>query len=147
MPSLPEHLLFRLGVPRPVECRLGTDGETRECVTPRGRVRQRILQRRAPEFLSFERIDDSAEGSFDFPFAGEISVEEIGEQRDRIDDERFIEQPPIAATFELVERQHREENDGENQSQSREEIRYVTEHARDCKREQRLEKAVKCPVG
>jgi len=57
---LPPPLLFRLGVPLPVECRLGTDGETRECVTRRGRVRQRFLERRAPEVLSFERTDDSA---------------------------------------------------------------------------------------
>ena len=58
--TLPPPLLFRLGVPRPVACRLGEDGETRECVTSRGRVRQRILERRAPELLTFERIDDSA---------------------------------------------------------------------------------------
>jgi hypothetical protein len=57
---LPPPLLFRLGVPQPVECRLGTDGETRECVTRRGRVRQRILERRAPEVLSFERTGDTA---------------------------------------------------------------------------------------
>ena len=58
--TLPAPLLFRLGVPRPVECRMGTDGQTRECVTSRGRIRQRLLQRRAPEFLSFERTDDTA---------------------------------------------------------------------------------------
>jgi hypothetical protein len=58
--KLPPPLLFRLGVPQPVECRLGTDGETRECVTRRGRIRQRILERCAPEVLSFERTDDSA---------------------------------------------------------------------------------------
>ena len=58
--TLPAPLLFRLGVPRPVACQLGSDGETRECVTHRGRVRQRILKRRAPEVLSFERTDDSA---------------------------------------------------------------------------------------
>jgi len=57
--TLPAPLLFRLGVPRPVECRMGADGETRECVTSRGRVRQRILERRAPEFLCFERTDDT----------------------------------------------------------------------------------------
>jgi hypothetical protein len=58
--TLPPSLLFRLGVPRPVECRMGSDGETRECATSRGRVRQRILERRAPEFLSFERTGDTA---------------------------------------------------------------------------------------
>ena len=58
--TLPAPLLFRLGVPRPVACRLGADGESRECVTSRGRVRQRILERRAPEFLCFERTDDTA---------------------------------------------------------------------------------------
>ncbi len=58
--TLPPPLLFRLGVPRPVECRRGADGETRECMTSRGRVRQRILERRAPGFLSFERTGDTA---------------------------------------------------------------------------------------
>jgi len=57
---LPPPLLFRLGVPRPIECRLRTGGVTRECVTSRGRVLQRILERRSPEFLSFERTDDTA---------------------------------------------------------------------------------------
>jgi len=58
--TLPPPLLLRLGVPRPVECRLGADGSTRECVTSRGSVRQRILERRAPELLSFERTGDTA---------------------------------------------------------------------------------------
>ncbi len=57
--TLPPPLLFRLGVPRPVECRMGTDADTRECVSSRGRVRQRILERRAPERLTFERIGDT----------------------------------------------------------------------------------------
>jgi hypothetical protein len=58
--TLPPPLLFRLGIPRPVECRLGEDGQTRECVTDRGRVSQRILERRPPELLAFERVADTA---------------------------------------------------------------------------------------
>jgi hypothetical protein len=58
--TLPPPLLFRLGIPRPVECRLGEDGQTRECVTDRGRVSQRILERRPPELLAFERVTDTA---------------------------------------------------------------------------------------
>ncbi len=58
--TLPPPLLLRLGVPRPVACRLADDGRTRECVTDRGRVEQRILERRAPELLSFERVRDTA---------------------------------------------------------------------------------------
>ena len=41
-------LLFKLGVPRPIECRLpagsGGVGGERECVSDRGTVRQRILE-------------------------------------------------------------------------------------------------------
>jgi hypothetical protein len=58
--TLPAPLLFRLGLPRPVACRLGKDGRTRECVTDRGRVVQRIVERRAPERLAFERVSDTA---------------------------------------------------------------------------------------
>jgi len=57
--TLPPPLLLRLGVPRPVACRLGKDGLTRECITDRGRVEQRILERRPSELLSFERVRDS----------------------------------------------------------------------------------------
>lgn len=57
--TLPPPLLLRLGVPRPVACRLKDDGLTRECITDRGRVEQRILERRPTERLAFERVRDS----------------------------------------------------------------------------------------
>src|SRR3982751_4610829 len=53
--TLPPPLLFRLGIPRPIECRMGTDGATRECVNSHGLVRER----RAPELLTFERTGDT----------------------------------------------------------------------------------------
>jgi hypothetical protein len=50
-------LLFRLGVPQPLECRLpdggGRVGGTRECVSDRGVVRQRILVWRPERELVF----------------------------------------------------------------------------------------------
>jgi hypothetical protein len=39
---------------------MGADEETCECITSRGRVRRRILERRAPAFLFFERTGDTA---------------------------------------------------------------------------------------
>ena len=56
---LPAPLLLRLGLPRPVACRLSPDGQSRECLTSRGRIWQRILERRAPEVLAFERESDT----------------------------------------------------------------------------------------
>lgn len=55
---LPPPLLLRLGLPRPMACQLSPDGQGRECQTSRGRIRQRILDRRAPEYLAFERTSD-----------------------------------------------------------------------------------------
>ena len=50
-------MLFHLGVPQPLQCRLpegrGEVGAERECVSDRGVVRQRILDWRPPERLSF----------------------------------------------------------------------------------------------
>src|SRR5437667_8326589 len=92
------------------------------------------------QHLVDERIRDPAEGAFDFPFARQVSVEKIGEQRDRINDERFVQQPSIAAAFELVEGEHREEHDCKHESQGGQKIGDVTEHERDCKRRARKEK-------
>lgn len=53
--------LFRLGVPKPVECRLpggkGGVGARRECVSEQGHVGQRILRWEPPRFLSFEMVE------------------------------------------------------------------------------------------
>ncbi|HXW67333.1 MAG TPA: hypothetical protein VEL82_05615 [Thermoplasmata archaeon] len=52
--------LFRLGVPRPIECRLpagpGGVGRERECVSDRGVVRQRILEWVPERRLSFRMV-------------------------------------------------------------------------------------------
>lgn len=64
-PALP----FRLHAPRPIACRLpsgvGGVGEERECVTDRGRVRQRILEWTPPARLVFrmEQTDLAQLGS------------------------------------------------------------------------------------
>lgn len=54
--------LFRLGIPKPVECRLpdgvGGAGQRRECVSDRGVVRQRITHWEAPRLLRF-RMEDT----------------------------------------------------------------------------------------
>jgi len=59
-------ILFRLGVPQPIECRLpsgeGGVGKERECVSDQGVVRQRILVWAPPERLSF-RMEASDIGS------------------------------------------------------------------------------------
>ena len=43
------------------------------------------------EDLVDERVDDAAERALDLPLAGEVPVEEIGEQRDAVDEERDVE--------------------------------------------------------
>lgn len=51
--------LFRLGVPKPVQCRLpggGGVGARRECVSEQGRVIQRITRWDPPRALSFEMV-------------------------------------------------------------------------------------------
>lgn len=49
--------VFRLGVPRPVECRLpegvGGEGALRQCVSDQGSIRQRITEWRPPRRLTF----------------------------------------------------------------------------------------------
>ena len=56
-------LLFYLGVPQPLQCRLpegrGEVGAERECVSDRGIVRQRILDWRPEERLSFRMEETS----------------------------------------------------------------------------------------
>jgi len=53
--------LFRLGIPKPVECRLpdgvGGVGRRRECVSDRGVVHQRITHWEAPRLLRFQMED------------------------------------------------------------------------------------------
>jgi hypothetical protein len=53
--------LFRLGVPKPVECRLpagaGAVGARRECISEQGRVGQRITRWAPPALLAFEMVE------------------------------------------------------------------------------------------
>jgi polyketide cyclase/dehydrase/lipid transport protein len=53
--------LFRLGVPKPVECRLpsgaGAVGARRECISNQGRVGQRITRWDPPRVLAFEMVE------------------------------------------------------------------------------------------
>ena len=54
--------LFRLGLPRPLECRLpsgpGEVGATRQCISDRGTIRQRITTWEPPRLLKF-RMEES----------------------------------------------------------------------------------------
>lgn len=45
-------------LPAPRECRLSEDGRTRECVTSRGRIRQRVTRSVPGRELAFERVSD-----------------------------------------------------------------------------------------
>ena len=47
-------------------------------------------------FFVDEGIDDSTEGAFDVPAAGEIAVEEVGDQGDEVDEEGDVEQLRVA---------------------------------------------------
>ncbi len=58
--DLPAPLLLRLGLPAPVACRPGPQPGTRECVSDRGVVGQRITEWVPPARLSFERVSDTA---------------------------------------------------------------------------------------
>jgi hypothetical protein len=53
--------LFRLGAPKPVECRLpsgpGAVGARRECISDQGRVGQRIVRWEPPSLLAFEMVE------------------------------------------------------------------------------------------
>lgn len=58
-PKIP--CLFRLGIPKPVECRLpdgtGGVGQHRQCISDRGIINQRITQWDEPRILRFEMED------------------------------------------------------------------------------------------
>lgn len=60
-PAIP--CMFRLGIPKPVECRLpegeGGVGRARECVSDRGVIRQRITHWEVPRLLRFEMVDST----------------------------------------------------------------------------------------
>jgi len=60
-PEIP--CLFRLGIPKPVECRLPSGnvgvGEARTCVSDSGIINQRITIREPPRTLYFEMIDSN----------------------------------------------------------------------------------------
>ena len=59
-PTIP--CLFRLGIPKPVECRLpdgvGGVGERRQCISDRGIINQRITAWERPKNLRF-RMEDT----------------------------------------------------------------------------------------
>lgn len=52
---------FRLGIPKPVECRLpdgkGAAGERRQCISDRGTINQRITHWESPTLLRFQMED------------------------------------------------------------------------------------------
>jgi hypothetical protein len=58
-PKIP--CLFRLGIPKPVECRLpagsGGVGQQRQCISDRGLINQRITCWEAPHLLRFQMED------------------------------------------------------------------------------------------
>ena len=58
-PNIP--CLFRLGIPKPVECRLpdggGGVGERRQCISDRGMINQRITHWESPSLLRFQMED------------------------------------------------------------------------------------------
>jgi uncharacterized protein YndB with AHSA1/START domain len=50
--------LLRRWVPVPRECRMSDDGLTRECVTSRGRIRQRVTRAAPGSELAFEMVSE-----------------------------------------------------------------------------------------
>lgn len=79
-----------------------------------------------------EGIDDAAEGAFDFPFSGEVSIEKIGDEGGEIDDEGDIEPDFVAVAGDgalvLVVGEHYEEDAGQNEAGGGEGVGDVAEH-------------------
>jgi hypothetical protein len=66
--------------------------------------------------------------SFDLPLSRQISIKEIGEQRDDIDEERDVQERGIAAALVLVPREHGKEHARQQHARAREQIWHVSKH-------------------
>ena len=84
------------------------------------------------QHLIDERIDHAAEGAFHFPSPGKVSIEEIGEQGDEINDQGDVEPEFIAMVVEralvLVIRQHGEEDARQHEPRRGQSIGHVPKH-------------------
>jgi len=82
-------LAFRLGLPKPIECRIidgdGTPGSIRRCITTRGNMDQTILEADPYRKFSYELVTSSYWGQpFISSIRDEITLEPAGPDQTRI---------------------------------------------------------------